>query len=270
MTTSTIEFTERQKREKEYYDEYVSKYDLNRDIDLSPVLFQEQRPWNSYWALYHLAGKNHQEGARLLDFGSGPGDNALRFSHLGYQIEGFDISDSNVEVSRRLFKKYNKPTAANFQVAPAEALPYPDKHFNMIAGIDILHHVDIPLALGECHRVLKAGGIAVFREPIEVPFLDWVRNLTVVKWVAPKEKSFELHITEDEKKLNDQDLIQIQKVFPNTRIERFFLLARFDKFFRQGSDPSSSYLERIDFWLMKNIPFLDRLGGVVLITLRKD
>ena len=267
MTTATVMLTERQQREKEYYDQYASTYDFNRKVDFSPVTSVEKRPWNTYWAVYHLAAEHYKKDALMLDFGSGPGDNALRFAKIGYKVEGFDISESNVAVSKIVFDKNG--FEGNFQVSAAEKLPYPDNHFDFIAGVDILHHVDIARSVEECKRVLKKGGVAIFREPLEVPLLDFIRNTRLVRMFAPKEKSFELHITEDERKLNNKDIEIISKIFPEVELRRYFLLARFDKFFREGSDPAPSLLEKIDHALMKTFPVLKYLGGVVIFVLKK-
>lgn len=268
--SSVVDLTERQKREKEYYDQYAGSFDLNRKIDFSPVVSTEKRPWNSYWAVYHFAADSFKPNALMLDFGSGPGDNALRFAKIGFKVEGFDISESNVAVSHLVFEKNGFSGKGHFQVAAAEVLPYPDNHFDFIAGIDILHHVDIEKSVAECKRVLNSGGVAVFREPLEVPLLDLIRNTWLVKLFAPKKKSFDLHITEDERKLNQNDIETIQKIFPQAILKRYFLFARFDKFFREGSDPQPSTLEKIDFFLMNKIPALKYLGGVVIFVLKKD
>jgi ubiquinone/menaquinone biosynthesis C-methylase UbiE len=269
MTSELLTLTERQIREKEFYEEYVAAFDSDHEVDLSPVKAKKKRPWNSYWEMYHIATREFKNESRMLDFGSGPGDNALRFSEIGYQICGFDICESNVVMSRRIFEKYARSDRADFIVATAENLPYPDSHFDFIAGIDILHHVDIGKSLKECKRVLKPGGVAIFREPLEVTFLDAIRNTVIVKWISPKGKSLDLHITEDERKLNSADLQTIRYVFPDITIRKYFLLARFDKFFRKGSDPHPSFLEQVDSFLMKYIPFLENLGGVVIMELRK-
>lgn len=267
------ELTERQIREKEYYDEYASSFNLNHEVDFSPVIGplskNEFRPWNSYWAIYELAITYFKKNSKLLDFGSGPGDNALRFSKIGYEVNGFDISEKNVEVATQLFAQYKSSDKGQFKVSSAEKLDYADKYFDMIIGVDILHHVDIPKAMAECKRVLKDDGVAIFREPLEVPLLDYFRNLKIVKLFAPTEKSFELHITEDERKLNQIDINMIQAYFPKLEVKRYFLLARFDKFYRKGSDPKPSILEKIDYFLMKYIPGIKYLGGVVIFVIKK-
>jgi ubiquinone/menaquinone biosynthesis C-methylase UbiE len=205
----------------------------------------------------------------MLDFGSGPGDNALRFAKIGYKVEGFDISESNVAVSQLVFERNGFSGQGNFRVSAAETLPYPENYFDFIAGIDILHHVDISKSIAECKRVLKPGGVAVFREPLEVPVLDFIRNTWFVKLFAPKKKSFDLHITEDERKLNNTDLEIVGSIFPNMILKRYFLFARFDKFLREGSDPQPSLLEKIDYLLMTKIPALKYFGGVVIFVLKK-
>jgi ubiquinone/menaquinone biosynthesis C-methylase UbiE len=265
--------TERQQREKEYYEQFANSFDLSSEIDFTPVdgplSGKERRPWNSYWATYEMSIDLYKEGSRLLDFGSGPGENALRLSKIGYQVDGFDISDKNIEVSKQLFDKYKMTDKGTFQVSSAESLPYEDSSFEVIIGVDILHHIDIDKSVRECHRVLKEGGVAIFREPLEVPILDFIRNLKVIKFFAPTEKSFELHITEDERKLNQVDVDILLNIFPKMEMKKYLFLSRFDKFFRKGSDPQPSILEKIDHFLINNIPGVKYLGGVVIFVLKK-
>lgn len=263
--------TERQKREKEYYDQYASSHTVKSEVDLAPIIGplsgKETRPWNSYWAIYAFAIKYFSKGNRLLDFGSGPGENALRFSHIGYEIEGFDISEKNIEIANSIFERFKR--SGKFQVSFAEKLPYDDNYFDVIVGVDILHHVDISKSITECYRVLRPGGRAFFREPVEVPLLDAIRNTAIVKKFAPKDVSFENHITHDERKLNHDDEKILQDAFPKMKKHYYFIFARFDKFFRKDDNPNPSFLERIDHFLIKYIPFFKKLGGTIIYELEK-
>lgn len=268
---SSESITERQKREKEYYDQYASSHVIKSEIDLNPIIGpmtgKETRPWNSYWAVYAFAIKNYVKGSRLLDFGSGPGENALRFSHIGYEVEGFDISDKNIEIAKSTFENYKRE--GSFQVAYAEKLPYEDNSFNLIVGVDILHHVDISQSIAECHRVLKNGGKAFFREPVEVSSLDYIRNTRLIKKIAPKDVSFENHITHDERKLNSLDEEIIRKQFPKLKKHYYSVFSRFDKFLRKDNNQKTSLLEKIDYILIKYIPFFKYLGGTIIYELEK-
>lgn len=274
-----VNFTQRQLREKEYYEKYFEQHKITGDIDFSPIdgviTGTERRPWNSYWRTYELPIITHhvlkpkaKTQVNLLDFGCGPGDNSLRFSRAGFKVTGFDICENNINSCRTLFDKNN--AEGSFYVSVAENLPMPDESFEVVAGIDILHHVDIIKSIKEVRRVLKKNGIAIFREPIEVPVLDNFRNTALVKMFFPNRVSFEKHITEDERKLNKTDLELIKNIFPDITIERSLILSRLDKFFRNPKSTKASILERIDYFLCKYIPFFKSLGGAAVIILRKN
>lgn len=277
-----MELTERQQREKAYYEQYAAKFDLDSKVDLAPVMGplsgRERRPWNSYWRTYELPinqfhqrliSNDKENAPTLLDFGCGPGDNALRFASAGFNIKGFDISEGNITVSRNLFAKNQMSEQGEFNVGTAEKLNFADESFEAIVGIDILHHVDIPKAVREVKRVLKPGGIAIFREPIEVPFLDWIRNTALVRKFVPNAASLDAHITEDERKLNQVDVAILREVFPNMRMEKFLIFSRFDKFIRRHDQKNTSFLEKLDYTLCKLIPGFKNLAGGVIFILEK-
>ena len=270
--------TARQIREKEYYDQFAVQNTINEQIDFSPIegpLFNnERRPWNSYWRTYEVAVdlaeklKKPNYQPTLLDFGCGAGDNSIRFARAGFNITGFDISENNIKSCKQLFEKND--IEADFRVSVAEELPFQDESFDMVAGIDILHHVDIPASIKEVRRVLKKNGIAVFREPLEAALFDSLRNTKLVLKFFPNTASLEAHITEDERKLNNHDLEVLREVFPDIRIERSLILARFDRFFRKLSDPKPSILEKMDFSISRLIPFYSKLGGAAVIIMKKN
>ncbi|QDK42028.1 hypothetical protein DOM21_11335 [Bacteriovorax stolpii] len=265
--------TERQAREKTYYEQFALAFDPTKHIDLSPVEGKEKRPWNSYWRAYELSMKHYQSTyhtpVSLLDFGCGPGDNALRFSKIGYQVTGFDICEENVKNCREIFSLHPTDERASFVVCAAENLPFPERSFDAVVGIDILHHVDIPTAMKEIHRVLKEDGIAIFREPLDVPLLDWLRNTTLLKRLFPNSPSLEHHITQDERKLNSEDLKTIRKMFPDIKIERSLILSRFDKFIRHPEEKRASLLEKMDYLLSRLVPYWSYLGGATVIIIKK-
>ena len=161
--------TERQLRERQYYDEFVRR---RRHVvpSLGEVDGKKHRPWNPYWYLEWVVSR-HFTGPtqRLLDFGCGPGRYAVAFARLGYEVSGFDISKANIEVAEMLARQHAVAHRTHFSVGTAERLDYPSSYFDIIVGLDILHHVEIRTAMEECLRVLKPDGIAVFKEPNDVP-----------------------------------------------------------------------------------------------------
>jgi 2-polyprenyl-3-methyl-5-hydroxy-6-metoxy-1,4-benzoquinol methylase len=257
-------------REREYYEEY-SRRNIVADVNFDPVAGKEKRPWNSYWFVYQLAIEAYDRGKRtLLDYGCGSGASSVRFAKIGYEVSGFDISPNNISIARTLASIYGFYEKIELSVQSAEHLDYAAGSFDIIVGTDILHHVEIEPAIRECYRLLKRDGVAIFREHVEVPIFDYLRETRLVTAFVPKEKSFEHHITEDERKLNADDLQTITTVFPGISIYRFTLLSRFDRFTRKPNSNKPSILEKIDGFIFKMLPVLARFGGEVVLVLHKQ
>jgi demethylmenaquinone methyltransferase/2-methoxy-6-polyprenyl-1,4-benzoquinol methylase len=113
---------------------------------------------------------------RLLDVAGGTGDIAIRVAQRSAgraQIIVADINPSMLEVGRERAAKHQ--LAIEFREANAEALPFPDGHFDAYTiafGIRNVPRIDV--ALGEAHRVLKHGGHFLCLEfsQVDVPMLD--------------------------------------------------------------------------------------------------
>jgi ubiquinone/menaquinone biosynthesis C-methylase UbiE len=261
--------TQRQLRELEFYEEF-SERNESIEVCFDSILGKETRPWNSYWRITDIARQHFRdEGQKLLDFGCGKGESSVIFSSIGYEVFGFDLSPNNIAIARRLAQQHGMTGTTHFSVSAAEKLDYPTECFDLVAGTDILHHVDIGLALEESLRVLKKGGLAVFHEPIRVSVFDALRETRLGRWLIPKTASLDHHITEDERKLTDSDLQVIKKFGAGFSMQRFLLLARLDRFIREPDSKKPSFLEKVDFQLFKIFPFLKNFGGIAVIVLRK-
>jgi 2-polyprenyl-3-methyl-5-hydroxy-6-metoxy-1,4-benzoquinol methylase len=255
--------TPRQQREREYYDQF-SLRQTDLEVRFEPVLSQEKRPWNSYWRLCELVRDEYREGATLLDFGCGWGEYTVLFARIGYRVHGFDVSEGNVNAARQLARKYGLGDRIEVSVQTAERLPYPDRRFDVIAGVDILHHVDVPAAITECHRVLRSGGMAIFREPIYNPVFDTIRNWAPVRRLWPNQPSFDAHITADERKLSADDIATIRKIFPRCELEYSRVISRLAALL-----PSKlTRLEKVDYRL-RGLVGMKHLSGYAILVLRK-
>jgi len=256
-------FSPRQQRERDYYNQYA----LQRvgEVNFDPISGREQRPWNPYWHLFDLVKSHYRPGARLLDFGCGWGENTVKFARLGYDVEAFDISEVNVDLARTLAEKYGVSDKVKLQIGAAESLGYPNEYFDVIAGVDILHHVDIPRAVRQSHRVLKPRGVAIFHEPLSNIIFDGIRNTSFVKRFFPNDASFDLHITEDERKLTQNDLRSIKDVFPDCHIDRFRILSRIDSVV-----PSlGRAAQKLDYRLGL-LPGMHWWSGTIVLTMTKS
>lgn len=145
----------------------------------------------------HLAKLDQQ---RVLDLGCGRGERSLMLLEHGATVDGLDISTVYIEEATASAQAAGFPqNRFCFVAGDAHALPYEDSVFDAVVGEGILHHLDLDVALGEVHRVLKPGGRALFVEPLlDNPFLKLFRSLT------PKAR------TEDERPLSAVDLRQIE------------------------------------------------------------
>jgi 2-polyprenyl-3-methyl-5-hydroxy-6-metoxy-1,4-benzoquinol methylase len=260
--------TARQERERDFYETFSSRNPV-LEATFDPVLGLELRPWNSYWRLYQIVREHfHSPSQRLLDFGCGSGTQSIRYAKIGYQVVGFDISTKNIEGCKALAYKYHLSGNTQFDVQAAEELSYADESFDVIAGVDILHHLEIEPSIGQVHRLLKPGGIAVFREHIEVPVIDALRNTSLVRRFFPNDASYNKNITQDERKLSAHDIKFIQSIFPRHVLLRFGLISRMHYFF-PAAPGKASRVEKMDHALMNIFPFLQRLGGSIILILRK-
>jgi SAM-dependent methyltransferase len=108
-------------------------------------------------------------GGRFLDVGCGTGDYARELAELvgptGH-VTAIDASAAMVEVARGRAEGTGLPVS--FQVADAQALPFPEASFDGCRAERVLQYLDDPdAALREMVRVVRPGGRVVATEP------DW-------------------------------------------------------------------------------------------------
>ena len=97
-------------------------------------------------------------GARWLDVGCGTGvfTGLILDTCSPSAVFGVDPAQAQIDHARR------RPAGqrADFQVADAQALPFPAASFEVVASALVINFIaDRPLALSEMRRVLRAGGL---------------------------------------------------------------------------------------------------------------
>lgn len=263
---STQEFTDRQRREAAHFNNKEWLEEVTLDFMDQPGL----GPWNPYWHLHNQVRQARAAGAQMLLVpGCGRGTQCLQFAQMGYRVRGYDISDRVVDNANYLAQKYGLAERVECSVQPAERLGYADNTFDVAAGQNVLHHFDIAPAMRELARVLKPGGLAIFKEPWDTPFRTWIRRQPPLSWLAPvgQKNLWDKSVyqdTVDEKQLTPQAAESIRGMFPDLKILRWRLLAKLAIFTRD-----KRRLQRLDWALFKVCPPLRRIGDEVVLVMHK-
>lgn len=129
-------------------------------------------------------------GARVLEVGCGTGMLTSALVQRGARVTAIDVSAPLLaSAGRRL-----AGTDARFLFASASELGFASNTFEWVIGSSVLHHLDVPQALREFRRVLKARGTICFAEPNMLnPQIAIQKNIPVVKRMmgdTPDETAF--------------------------------------------------------------------------------
>lgn len=146
-----------------------------------------------------LRGHGVGEGARLLDFGSGPGCSATALAYdLGVEVTGVEPNASVAPIARLWPHAYGVQDKVDFVfIVHTHQLPYEDATFDFVMTSSSLEYIpgDRGLYLREMVRVLKPGGRLIVAGtsnaawPREVHSGTWLLN-----WMPNLGKSIRDHL----------------------------------------------------------------------------
>ncbi len=113
-----------------------------------------QREAERYYARYVAFVLAHTpvSPARILDVGCGTGWSTLMFHRAGHRAQGVDLHRDGLEA-------WQEYPDLPYTSGDAQALPFADSSFDVVAMNQVLEHVPDPKkAIEECFRVLRPGG----------------------------------------------------------------------------------------------------------------
>lgn len=132
----------------------AARYDLMNDLMSGGI--------HRLWKRFTIELSGVRPGHRVLDIAGGTGDLAARFSRLvgaSGEVVLADINESMLRVGRDKLIDHGVQGNLEYVQADAQALPFPDDHFDCISIAFGLRNVtDKDLALREMLRVLRPGG----------------------------------------------------------------------------------------------------------------
>ena len=105
-------------------------------------------------------------GKTLLDLGCNWGRWSIAATRAGYDVVGIDPSYEAIVAARRIARQLDAP--AQYAVADARRLPFPDGAFDTVFSYGVLQHFsksDVARAVDEIARVLKPGGTSWVQMP---------------------------------------------------------------------------------------------------------
>jgi len=119
---------------------------------------------------------------KILDVGCGGGRNLHYFLQNGFEVHGIDTNAGAIEQVKQLSTTLARGNPlTNFQVATAEALPYPDDTFELAICSAVLHfarsHAHFDAMLRSVWRVLKPGGYLFARLASDIGIEDLVQPI---------------------------------------------------------------------------------------------
>lgn len=177
--------TPRHQRELEYHRRYAARFTRAGlvEVALDVVDPVRRRWWNAYWHAWTRLFEAGPRGNRALVVGCGFGDDAIRLAWVGARGSAFDLSPESLGVALGRAAAAGVP-AIDFRQMACERLHYPDRTFEIVFAVDILHHADIPATLRELSRVAADGCVFVCNEPYTHRLLARVRRTEAVeRWV---------------------------------------------------------------------------------------
>jgi 2-polyprenyl-3-methyl-5-hydroxy-6-metoxy-1,4-benzoquinol methylase len=203
-------------------------------------------------------------GKEVLEYGCGEGWNTSDLARLGARVSAFDVSPQAIENTRQLLEKQNLLGQCSLAVMPAEKLAYPDESFDVAVGFAIIHHLDLPTAFRELHRVLRPGGVAWFAEPLGTnPAIQLYRRFT------PQFR------TVDERPLVLEELPVLLKDYSSVEHREFYLtaLAAIGVSYLPGGarifPAISRPLHKLDRGLLRIIPGLGKWAWYTVLKITK-
>jgi ubiquinone/menaquinone biosynthesis C-methylase UbiE len=153
---------------------------------LTPDEFLRKYPNKSFYAIDRASKRYMYDwlarrcpDKRALDYCCGNGDIALQLARQGAEAHGIDISAEEIETAKKNALAAGFASRTHFSVMDAEAMAFPDDHFDVIVCSGVLHHLDVDKAFPELARVLKPTGEIICAEALGYnPVISWYRRRT--------------------------------------------------------------------------------------------
>jgi ubiquinone/menaquinone biosynthesis C-methylase UbiE len=206
---------------------------------------------------YELLMAEALVGKNVLDYACGLGKWSVHLAQLGANVAGFDLSDVAITHARK--RAAFNDLDVRFDTADAANLPYADASFDVVVGIQALHHtIKYGGTAEELYRVMRPGAVAVFTEN-----LGHNRALQLARWFSMRRARGAGDVI-----LTESRVRQWGAEFSEIEVEPYCLFSM-AKRVAPGKHSLIAMLHRADEALLARLPQLRRYCGECVIFLRK-
>ena len=168
----SVDVDEKTRRVRGVFDSVASRYDLMNDL-MSGGLHR-------VWKRFAIAVSGVRTGAAVLDLAGGTGDLARLFAAAAGPSGRVVLTDINgAMLAAGRDKLLDAGVVLPVVQCNAEALPFPDRHFDCVSiGFGLRNVTRKDAALAEMRRVTRPGGVALVLEFSRIaaplaPAYDW-------------------------------------------------------------------------------------------------
>ena len=244
-------------REAEFHDALASHLDAAARPAAAP----------NFWEALVLREAGDLRGQRVLEIGCGVGDLTLHLLAAGASVTALDISPRMVAIARRRAEAWAATAEAQFLSVPVEATGLDSSTYDVIIGLNILHHVDVGGAAEEIARLSRPRARAVFIENSGLnPLLSFARRHVAGRFGIPRLGTI------DEHPLTERDYDEFRRLFRVVKVNypEFVFFRIFDRqVMRFRSKPMSTLFRSMDVAAYRWLPPLRRFSYKVLLRLEK-
>ncbi|MDY0093242.1 MAG: class I SAM-dependent methyltransferase [Candidatus Vecturithrix sp.] len=162
METQNLTLSSDLQEVQEYWNEYINDIEVARHEIGSREFFDELEHYRYQKLAYlpQVVSFPGYKGKKVLEIGCGVGLDSLQFARAGAELTAIDLTPNAITLAKRNLEVHG--FQATFLNMNAEALEFPDNHFDAVYSHGVLHHTPRPQqAIDEVLRVLKPGGEAV-------------------------------------------------------------------------------------------------------------
>ena len=111
---------------------------------------------------------------RSLDLGCGSGSQSMRLFDAGAtrEVHGYDLTPERVQLAEHERRARGIP--GGFQVADANTLRLPERHYDLICSSHSFHHfLELEHIMAQVHEALRPGGLFVLNEYVGPTQFQW-------------------------------------------------------------------------------------------------